>query len=346
MISRTRIDRGVVAWLLFMSAMVFAMIVIGGITRLTESGLSMVEWRPLIGFWPPTNDAEWARVFELYKQTPEFQKANHWMTAEDFKTIFWWEFSHRVWGRAIGVVFLLPFLFFLSVGRLKGWLFGRSILMFLLGGLQGGIGWWMVKSGLVDDPTVSQYRLAAHLAMAMLILGVMLWTVMDILSGREGDHDAPDGLSAHAVLVFFLVSLTILAGAFVAGLDAGFIYNTFPLMDGRLVPVDYGALSPWWLNPLENEAAVQFNHRLLAALTLALALLLWLRSIAAGAEGRARSAGRAVAFAVTFQFALGVATLLLEVPVWLGALHQAGAVVLFMATLWMLHAVQSPRFMT
>lgn len=320
-------------WLLANAAMVAAMIVIGGITRLTESGLSMVEWRPLMGWVPPLSEAEWQRVFALYRATPEFRVQNAWMALADFQTIFFWEYLHRLWGRLIGLVFALPFLAFLLAGRIERALAPRLAALFLLGAIQGGIGWWMVTSGLADEPRVSPYRLAVHLSMAFLILGLLLWTALELLDrGREAA--AGPALRRGATLVLALVSLTVLAGAFVAGTDAGFAYNTFPLMDGLLLPEGYWAPGLGVATLFEWVPAVQFNHRWLAVGTalVTLGFVHWaLRRAPAGAVLPLRL----LSVAVTLQVALGIAALLLVVPVWLGALHQAGAVALFSVAVWL-----------
>jgi len=330
----TRAERArpaVIAWLFANAAMVAAMIVIGGITRLTESGLSMVEWRPLIGWIPPLSEAEWTRVFELYQQSPEFRHVNSWMDLEAFKTIFFWEYLHRVWGRLIGIVFAVPFLFFLLTGRIERALAPRLATLFLLGGLQGAIGWWMVTSGLADEPRVSPYRLTVHLSMAFLILGLLLWTALSL---RATGRSAPGGskgarIGAGHVLAF--VAITVLAGAFVAGTDAGYAYNTFPLMDGRFVPEGYWDLGVvgWF----EHVPAVQFNHRWIAVAT-ALFTLWFVWRYGTTAPRAARLPMGLLAGMVVLQVVLGISALLLIVPVWLGALHQAGAVALFSLAVW------------
>ena len=331
----------VVAWLFVNAAMVAAMIVIGGITRLTESGLSMVEWRPLIGWVPPLSEADWTRVFELYKLTPQFQQVNGWMDLEAFKTIFFWEYVHRVWGRLIGIVFALPLAVFLVAGRIERNRLPRLLFLLALGGLQGAIGWWMVTSGLADQAMVSPYRLATHLSMAFLILGLLIWTALEI---RAADHPTP-GTSDRAVRIgaghlLALIALTIVAGAFVAGNDAGLDYNTFPLMDGRFVPDGYWDLGVAGL--IENVATVQFNHRWIAMTTAALTLgfAIWARPrIPDGAKLPVTLLGAMV----VLQAGIGIVTLLAVVPVWLGALHQGGAVVLFSLAVWTRFAVRSPR---
>ena len=331
----------VVVWLFVNAAMVAAMIVIGGITRLTESGLSMVEWRPLIGWVPPLGDAEWTRVFELYKLTPQFQQVNGWMDLDAFKTIFFWEYVHRVWGRLIGVVFALPLAVFLITGRIERARLPRLLLLLALGGLQGAIGWWMVTSGLADQAMVSPYRLATHLSMAFLIFGLLIWTALEI---RATDHPT-SGTADRAVRIgaghlLALIALTIVAGAFVAGNDAGLDYNTFPLMDGRFVPDGYWDLG--FAGLAENIATVQFNHRWIAVTTALLTL-----GFAIWARGRVPDHMKLpitlLGAAVILQAGIGIATLLAVVPVWLGALHQGGAVVLFGLAVWTRFAVRSPR---
>jgi cytochrome c oxidase assembly protein subunit 15 len=328
-------------WLFGMCLMVFVMIVLGGLTRLTHSGLSIVEWNPVTGFIPPMNEADWQRLFEQYQQYPEFKKINPDMDVHGFKGIFWLEFIHRVWGRLMGMVFFFPALFFVVKGwvdRRLAWHFGA---MFLLGGLQGALGWFMVASGLVDDPDVSHYRLTAHLGAALVILAYMLWVALDLWSP---ERDGPAGpLPGYAKLLSALVFLTILSGGLVAGLDAGFSYNTFPLMDGRIVPPGYLDHSPWWLTFFENIPAVQFDHRLLAESTLVLILVFWWKARRADLAPRARLAVNVQAVVVLVQVGLGIATLLLVVPVSVAAIHQAGAVVLLSSALWTAHALRPAR---
>ena len=327
----------IAAWLLATAAMVAAMIVIGGITRLTESGLSMVEWRPLMGWLPPLSDAEWERVFALYRQTPEFRLRNSWMGLADFQVIFFWEYLHRLWGRLIGVAFAVPLLVFLLAGRIERALLPRLLALLALGALQGGIGWWMVVSGLADEPAVSAYRLAVHLSMAFLILGTLQWTAFEVLARRPGAPAtlpaADPALRRGATAVLALIALTIVAGAFVAGTDAGYAYNTFPLMDRRFVPEGYWSPEHGFASVFEWVPAVQFNHRWLAIAT-ALITLGFAHWAGRRAPAAARAPLRLLAIAVALQVALGIAALLMVVPVWLGALHQSGAVVLFWAAVW------------
>jgi cytochrome c oxidase assembly protein subunit 15 len=315
--------RAVALWLMLCAAMVFAMVLIGGITRLTESGLSIVEWQPLMGAVPPLSEADWQALFEKYRQSPQFRQVNQGMTLAEFKTIFWWEYIHRLWGRLIGVAFLGPFLWFLQRRAVSGALAWKLAGIFALGGLQGAMGWYMVESGLVDRPEVSQYRLTAHLALALLIYALLLWTAW----GLRGERRATAaGLKRGASALLVLIALTILMGGFVAGLDAGLVYNTFPLMEGRIVPPDYLSTGPWWRDPFENRATAQFHHRVLAEATVIAAVLFAWRAWAAAPV---RGLAAALALVALLQAGLGVVTLLLTVPLPLAALHQAGALVLF-----------------
>lgn len=317
--------------------MIFAMVAIGGITRLTESGLSITEWRPVTGALPPLSEAQWRSEFAKYQQTLEYREINADMTLGEFRTIYWWEYVHRLWGRLIGAAFLLPLIWFVVRGHVRGRLAWRLAGIFVLGGLQGGLGWYMVQSGLADRVDVSPYRLAAHLGLAVVIYALMLWAALDLLAARRG---GPVMLGRLTRVFVALVFVTMVAGAFVAGLDAGMIYNSFPLMDGRLVPAGYGDLDPWWRNLFENPATTQFNHRLLGVATLLAALGV----IAAAVRARPSPAARRWIYALgAFAFAqvgLGIATLLLAVPIALAAAHQAGAVALFTAALGAAHALR------
>ncbi len=333
-VARTARDP-VLVWLLACCAVIFAMVVLGGVTRLTQSGLSMVDWRPIMGTLPPIGEAAWREAFAAYQQYPEFQKLNADMTLEAFKGIFWMEYAHRILGRAIGIIFLVPYVFFLSTRRLDRGLAWRLAIVFVLGALQGLLGWYMVKSGLISDPDVSPYRLTAHLGLAVVIYGVIFWLALSRLA-RPHDidwHPAGSGLRRLAAWVAGLVFLTLLSGGFVAGNDAGLAYNTFPLMDGRVVPRDYILLDPIWRNLFENVPAVQFDHRLLAVLTVAAILLLWVLSLRVRLGRSARRALHLLLAAALAQGALGIATLLTFVPISLGACHQAGALVLLSVAL-------------
>jgi cytochrome c oxidase assembly protein subunit 15 len=334
-------DRAVICWLLVCLTLIFAMVILGGVTRLTGSGLSMVTWHPT-GALPPTSEAAWQAEFELYQQFPEYQKLNRHLTLDGFKSIFWFEYSHRMLGRLIGLVFLVPFCYFWLRKMIRPGLTPRLLVMFVLGGLQGLLGWYMVKSGLVNNPHVSQYRLSAHLLAAILIYGFILWTIFSLAFGDAYQRlaDSPvRGWRKASLALGGLVLLTIVSGGFVAGLKAGLIFNTFPLMGGRLIPEGIGALSPWYLNPLENMVTVQFDHRWLA-LTTGLLLFAWyLRGRARFAQPLPQRSFKLVGMMVIIQLALGIATLLLQVPVVLGALHQAGALLLFSAVLFNIYAL-------
>jgi cytochrome c oxidase assembly protein subunit 15 len=329
--------RGVAAWLLVCAAFVAAMVVVGGITRLTHSGLSMVEWQPLVGTIPPLSEADWQTVFERYQQTPEYKLVNKGMSLDAFKGIFWWEYFHRLLGRAIGVVFLLPLLWFWWRGRIDARLGWKLAGVFALGGLQGAMGWYMVASGLVDEPRVSHLRLTAHLGLAFVILGAMLWVAYDLLFPRRAGAAGPSRLAA---AVAGLVFLQVLAGGLVAGIRAGKAYNTFPLMNGHLVPPETFVLEPWWLNFFNNMATVQFDHRLLAWALLLMVPWLWWQVRQSGASRVARVGADLLLGLTALQFALGVATLLLVVPVGLAAAHQGVATLVFGAALLTAHALR------
>jgi cytochrome c oxidase assembly protein subunit 15 len=337
---RARSDRAVGLWLLLCCAMVFAMVVIGGITRLTHSGLSITEWNPVIGAIPPFGQGDWQAAFERYRATPQYRLENAGMTLDAFKAIFWWEYIHRLWGRAIGVVFLVPFVYFLATGRIGRALAPRLAILFGLGGLQAALGWFMVMSGLSERTSVSQYRLAAHLAAALLIYGYMLWLAFDLLSPRSAG--ASPRAERRARLLAAWVFFVMISGAFVAGLRAGLIFNSFPLMDGRLVPDGLFALSPWFANPFEDVTTVQFDHRLLAVATVVLVLLYRLSLNGLALSPRARLAANLMAAMVLVQLGFGIATLVLVVPIPLAAAHQAGALMLFTLALWTAHALGDP----
>lgn len=332
-------NRAVAKWLFICCGLVFAMVVLGGFTRLTGSGLSMADWRPMMGVLPPLTDAEWQRVFDLYRQTPEFLKVNAHMDVAAFKGIFWLEYLHRVLGRLIGVVFLVPFIFFAIKGYISRQEWPKYLLMFVLGGMQGLLGWYMVKSGLIDVPHVSQYRLTAHLFAAFLIYAYMMWVALSLL------YPAQENRSRHpwhgrTLALFVLLSVTILSGGFVAGLKAGKILNTFPLMGDAWIPTGILALDPLWRNLFDNAITAQFDHRWLAISTLVVIVIFWSRARKAELPGRARTALNALLHTAVLQVILGISTLLLAVPVILGAAHQAVAMLLFTVALYLLHALR------
>lgn len=308
-------------WLFTVAATVFVMIVVGAITRLTESGLSMVEWRPLIGTLPPLSDQEWQRVFALYQETPEFQKKNFWMDIEDFKYIFFWEWFHRFWGRIIGLVYAIPFFYFLFTKKIPAGYNLKLWGLLVLGGAQAVMGWYMVMSGLVDTPAVSHYRLAAHLSLAFLIFSLLIWVAISI---RGVERKPDNALYNHSWIALGFLVITIFWGAYVAGLDAGLIYNEFPKMGDGLMPPEMWHYEPFWVNFFENIPAVQFTHRWLGILT-------GLAIISVAIHGAKKKAGwqfHALGTLVILQVGLGIATLLTGVWIPLATLHQAIAALL------------------
>src|SRR6266852_420861 len=334
-------NRAVAAWLLVCCALVFAIVVVGGITRLTHSGLSIVEWQPIVGALPPLDEAGWHETFGKYKQTPEYRLVNPGMSLDDFKSIFWWEYVHRLLGRLTGAVFFLPLLWFALRGRIPRALAWKLGGILALGAAQGALGWYMVQSGLVDDPRVSQYRLTAHLGIAFLIYAAMLWIALDLLFPRASRTEAaPRGLRRFAFALAVLIFVMALSGGLVAGIRAGLAYNTFPLMNGRVVPPEILAMDPWYLNFFGNMATVQFDHRLIAWLLAFLVPWFWLRVRRAPVPRRARLGAHLLLGALALQITLGIATLLLAVPVSLAAAHQAGALLVFSAALFAAHSLR------
>ena len=335
--------RAVAAWLFVCCALVLAMVVIGGVTRLTHSGLSITEWQPIVGTLPPVSQADWDGAFAKYQATPEYQQVNRGMTLSEFKGIFWWEYAHRLLGRLIGVAFLVPFLGFALRRKVPRGYGALLAGIFVLGGLQGALGWYMVQSGLVDDPRVSQFRLAAHLGLAFLIFAAMLWMALSLLDPRRVARLEPPlravrrGAFALAGLVFVMV----LTGGLVAGIRAGLAYNTFPLMNGHAVPPEIMMLEPWWTNFFYNMATVQFDHRLLAwTLAIAVPVLWWSTRRTAGVPARAKVGATLLFAMLAVQVALGIVTLLNAVPLPLAALHQAGALLVFALAVNVAHALR------
>jgi len=334
-------DRAIGLWLGLCCLTIFCMVVLGGVTRLTGSGLSMVEWEPILGVLPPLSEAEWEDTFEKYRQYPEYRLKNTGMDLTGFKEIFWLEYFHRLLGRGIGVLFALPFLYFLARRRIDPALTPRLIGLFTLGGLQGLMGWYMVQSGMVDDPHVSQYRLTAHLLLAIFIYVWMLWLVMDLLRGRDRVRVSGGWVKGGYALTAFVL-LTIASGGFVAGLKAGFTFNTFPLMNGQWVPDGIMLMEPVWRNLFENIITVQFNHRVLAMLLAATVLIFWWSARRQTGSPVVRRALDLMLAAVALQITLGISTLLLVVPIPLAAAHQAGAVLLLTAVLNVAHQLRRP----
>lgn len=336
------------SWLFTVAGMVLFMVILGGLTRLTHSGLSITEWKLFTGWVPPMNDADWNTLFNKYQQFPEFHKKNPNMDVEGFQGIFWLEFIHRVWGRLLGFAFFLPFVLFV----VRGWvrpsegLFWKFVGLFVLGGMQGFMGWFMVMSGLVDRPDVSQYRLTAHFTLALVIIAALLWVGLGLLHKDPHDrhHQDAGGLSRASKWLFALIFITAMSGGFVAGTDAGFVYNTFPLMDESLIPDGLFQHDPWYLAPFEDHLTVQFDHRLLAETTFVLVLWFWFKTRGGHLHPRTRKAAHALAAMACVQVGLGITTLLLVVPVSFASLHQVGAVVLMSLALWCVHELRvSPQ---
>ena len=334
----TRQDRAVAFWLLACCALVFAMVVLGGVTRLTGSGLSIAEWRPIMGTLPPLNDAEWQRVFDIYRQTPEFRLVNSHLDIEGFKGIFWLEYLHRLLGRLLGLAFALPLLYFvlkkyIALQRLPWYL-----LMLALGGVQGLIGKVMVESGQVDTPQVSQYRLVAHLVAAAAVYAMMLWRAMVLL--QPAGTGIRHAWFRRTAWLTAMVGITIVSGGFVAGLDAGLIYNSFPKMGAEWLPPGLLALDPAWRNLTENVSTVQFDHRVLAITTFLLIVLYWFRLRQSDVPARTLRASHALLLTGILQMTLGISTLLLAVPTALAAAHQATAMLLLTVAIYLLHSLR------
>lgn len=334
--------RAVALWLLACCALLFAMVVVGGVTRLTHSGLSITEWQPIVGTLPPLDAKAWDEAFHKYQATPEYREVNRGMTLAGFKTIFWWEYAHRLLGRAIGAAFLLPLVAFMLRRKLPPGLGRRLLAIFALGGLQGALGWYMVQSGLIDDPRVSQIRLTLHLGLAFLIFGAMFWTALSLLRDAPATEVAPAGsLRRFAWMLVALVLVMVLAGGLVAGIRAGFAYNTFPLMAGAVVPAEIMSLDPWYLNFVNNMATVQFDHRAIAwALMIAVSIFWWRAMAHESAQPALRRGASVLLVLLAVQVALGIATLLLIVPLGLAAAHQAGALLVFAAALNVAHTLR------
>jgi cytochrome c oxidase assembly protein subunit 15 len=321
-------------WLYTMAFLVFCMVIVGGATRLTDSGLSITEWRPLLGAIPPLNEADWLAAFEKYKLIPEYQIQNSGMALAEFKFIYWWEWAHRFLGRFIGVAFALPLIYFTFTRRIERTLWPKLLALFILGGAQGALGWYMVSSGLVGRIDVSQYRLAAHLTLASLIFAAIIWVAKGVGRKRQYPSSSDDWF---AILLVALILLQIAAGGFVAGLDAGQGYATWPKMDGQWIPSGLWAMAPGWKNVFENAMTVQFNHRVLAYVVLLATIIQVWRSFTLPAMF--------LAYAVFSQACLGILTLLLHVPLAAALVHQAGAMVVLALAVWNLHTrlvIRSP----
>jgi cytochrome c oxidase assembly protein subunit 15 len=326
-----RIGRWLAAW----AAVVFVLVLVGGGTRLTESGLSITEWKPLSGVIPPVGDSAWAAEFEKYKQIPQYTRMNAGMSLGDFKKIYLWEYVHRLLARLGGLVFAIPFFWFALRKRIPPGLMPRLVTIGALTIAQAALGWYMVASGLTERVNVSQYRLAAHLSLAIVIYLVSVWTADELLNNEstvDGGRFTVDRAKWAGALkrLLAMAAITVVSGAFVAGLRAGEIYNEFPMMGAGLVPAEYGSMTPWLKNWFENPAAAQFNHRWLAIATLLTVVIVWFRARPA-AVGAMRMRLDLVLAAVAVQVALGITVLLLGVPVIIGIAHQAGALLVLTA---------------
>ena len=336
----------VVGWLVVCGILVFCMIIVGGATRLTHSGLSIVEWEPIVGTIPPLNDTDWNQVFDEYKGSPEYQLINFGMSLDEFKVIFWWEYFHRLLGRLIGFVFFLPFLFFLLTRRLNAGLTGRLLGIFALGGLQGGMGWYMVASGLVDEPNVSQYRLTAHLGIAFLIFGAITWTALSVLYPSKTNLSVPvKSMYKTSVAVSATLFLMVLSGGFVAGLQAGLIYNTFPLMGNSFIPPNLFALTPFWTNFFDNMTTVQFDHRIIAYILAIMIPIFWFKLRRRDVSNRTKTLSNLLLGLLALQIVLGITTLIYHVPTVLGVAHQAIGSLLFITSLAVTQSIISRRGM-
>lgn len=333
--SQQNSNRAIAIWLLVVAALIFSMVILGGVTRLTRSGLSMVEWAPIMGAVPPLSQAQWQDSFDKYKQFPEYKKINRNIDVEEFKSIFWFEYSHRLLGRIIGLAFLIPFLVFLARRKIRKADTPKYIAMFVLGGLQGVLGWYMVKSGLVNNPHVSQYRLTAHLVAAIAIYSYILWIAWDLLLAKSVKLDSSmRSVKRFGIALTSLIILMILSGGFVAGTKAGLAYNTFPTMNGEWIPAGLLALQPWWINLFENPTTIQFNHRMIAWLLMVCVPAFWFYATRIVQDPMTRIGLHLLVAMIAIQVLLGVTTLLFAVPVALGAAHQAGALILLTVSLF------------
>ena len=333
-------DQTVRAWLWLIAALVLAMITVGGATRLTDSGLSITEWQPILGTIPPLTEAHWQEALEKYRQIPQYQLINKGMSLEEFKFIYWWEWGHRFLGRIIGLAFALPLAVFWFMGALRPGYPMKLLGVLALGGLQGVIGWYMVKSGLVDRVDVSQYRLALHLTVAFVILALVVWLARNLAFPESGPRSKGTQASLLAPLIVAAMFLQVMLGAFVAGLQGGLVYNTWPSMNGAFLPYDLWVIEPWYLNPFENPVMAQFNHRLVAyAIAAMTAIELW-RVLRNGAPRPVAQSAILLMAGVLAQAALGIWTLLAAVPIGLGIAHQAVAAVVLIVAVRHLHVVR------
>lgn len=327
-------------WLLVIAAIIAGMVTIGGLTRLTGSGLSITQWDPIMGAIPPLTNAAWLDAFHKYQQIPQYIQQNAGMSLDAFKGIFWWEWTHRLLGRLLGVLFFLPFLWFAWRGDIPrtGW--PRMVVLFLLGGLQGFVGWWMVESGLEVRTSVSQYRLAIHLGVALILLLAILWTALEYLRPKRSSTQ-PAPFAKFAGVLVGLVYVQMLLGAIVAGLHAGLFYNTWPSMNGRFAPEYPWFVQPWYRNFFDNPGLAQFDHRMGAYIVALGVIAIWWMGLRAKLQGLARTSGTLLLVIVGVQIALGIETLLNQAPIALSALHQFTAVALLTAALWHYYEVKN-----
>ncbi|CAI8297300.1 MAG: Heme A synthase [Cellvibrionales bacterium UBA7375] len=329
-------DKLIVRWLLTCAVVIFGMILLGGVTRLTDSGLSMVEWQPLMGIIPPLSHNDWQQLFLKYQQFPEYQQINLGMTLGEFKVIFMYEYLHRVLGRLIGLLFFIPFVYFFLTRRISPQLLPKLLLMLLLGGCQGLMGWYMVKSGLIDVPHVSQYRLTAHLGLAIAIYGFIVWTSLGLINKPSNQ---PSGLGMPACIISGLIFLMILSGGLVAGTRAGYAYSTWPLMGDSFIPAGLYDMSPIWLSAFENITTIQFNHRMFAYIIALVLVSFSVFALKKNISENVRIGIYSMLFLLLVQITLGISTLIFHVPVAIAAAHQIGSVALLTATLFVSHSL-------
>ncbi|HYK78001.1 MAG TPA: COX15/CtaA family protein [Micropepsaceae bacterium] len=341
-ISHARADRAVGLWLFLIAAMIGLMVVVGGLTRLTGSGLSITEWQPVTGIIPPLDNAAWQSEFAKYQGTPQYDLINRGIGLAGFKAIYWWEWTHRMLGRVLGVAFLIPFLVFRRQGRIDRAMTARLAIIFLLGAAQGVLGWWMVQSGLTGERVaVSQYRLAAHLGLAMILFGYVFWAALEAIGAARTRIASVARFQFWASLLVVLIFVQLLLGAFMAGLDAGLAFSSWPTYAGAWIPRGLYDLSPWWINHFENPALVHFQHRSAGYAVALLVVALYIALRRAGADRSLRIAGIHAVVLTTLQIALGIFTVISMVALPLAALHQICALALFAAALWWTYALNA-----
>jgi len=338
-------NKYVCIWLASCCFLIFLMIIIGGITRLTDSGLSIVEWHPLTGLLPPINSNAWNEVFSQYQKTPEFQLLNPSMSIQEFKPIFWMEYLHRMWGRMLAIIYLLPMIFFIATRRIQRKIYPHLLIIFLLGFFQGLLGWFMVKSGLVDRPDVSHYRLTVHLMLAIFIYSYLFWIFLKVYrpDNRVIVSKKTIFIRKLSTIVLVLILTTLASGGLVAGLDAGSIYNTFPLMGDSLIPSEVMVLKPWFTNFGENVVTVQLQHRILGVITSIFVILLWIKAKATNVTNGMNLVINCLAVMTGLQIILGITTLVLASPIILASLHQANSIIVLTLSIWLKHKTEKLR---